>query len=255
MKILLTNDDGIHALGIHTLYHVAKQYGEVEVVAPSREMSAIGHAITISDSLRIEPYQQNGLTGWAVRGTPADCVKMAVKTILKQQPDIVISGVNQGSNTGLNVIYSGTVSGASEAAILGYPAIAVSLDSYYSKDFTLAAEVALKAAEKLLQNPLPKYSLLNINVPSLPREQIKGIRVGKQGRYRYDEVFDRREDPRGRVYYWMGAERLNLIEADDIDETLLRNGYIVFTPLQLDLTDFNSLNQIEKLAQSLGDIS
>lgn len=251
MRILLTNDDGIHAAGINTLYQVAKQYGHVDVVAPIREMSAIGHAITISDSLRIEEYSQNNLVGWAVRGTPADCVKMAIKTILNQPPDIVISGVNQGSNTGLNVIYSGTVSGASEAAILGYPAIAVSLDSYVSKDFTVAAEVALKAAVKLLQNPLPAYSLLNINVPALPREQIKGIRVGKQGRYRYDEVFDRREDPRGRVYYWMGAQRLNLKEAEDIDETLLRNGYIVMTPLHLDLTDFNSLKQIDILAQSI----
>lgn len=253
MRILLTNDDSIHAPGIHALYNEAKNYGEVSIVAPSREMSAIGHAITISDSLRMEVYDRFGVQGYAVTGTPADCVKMAVKEIMEQPPDIVISGVNQGSNTGLNVIYSGTVSGASEAAILGFPAIAVSLDSYQVKDFQYAAQVALKAAQELLKSPLPNYSLLNINVPSLPIHQIKGIRVGKQGRYRYDEVFDRREDPRGRVYYWMGAERLKLNEADDIDETLLRNGYIVMTPLQLDLTDYQSIQKIQSLIQSIGD--
>ncbi|MDK9699132.1 MAG: 5'/3'-nucleotidase SurE [bacterium] len=246
MRILLTNDDSIHAAGIHALWKEAVKYGEVFVVAPAREMSAIGHAITISDSLRIEPYDREGMKGWAVTGTPADCVKMALKEIMPEKPDVVISGVNQGSNTGLNVIYSGTVSGASEASICGCSALAVSLDSYTSKDFSVAAQFALRVAQHIAANPLPIYTLLNVNVPPLPASQIKGVKTARQGRMRYDEVFDRREDPRGRVYYWMGAERLLIEEPDDVDETIVANGYISVTPLQLDLTDYKVLPEIEK---------
>ena len=245
MRILITNDDGIHAPGIHALWTEAIKYGDVTVVAPAREMSAIGHAITISDSLRIEPYDRNAMKGWAVTGTPADCVKMALREIMKERPDIILSGVNQGSNTGLNVIYSGTVSGASEGAISGFPAIAISLDSYKSKDFSVAAKFALRAAVKLLANPLPDFTILNVNVPALPETEIKGVKIGRQGHARYEEVFDRREDPRGRVYYWMGAERLELKEGTDVDETIVTDGWISVTPLQLDLTDHKLLPVIE----------
>ena len=246
MLILVTNDDSIHAPGIHALSLEACKYGEVTVVAPAREMSAIGHAITISDSLRIEAYERNSMKGWSVTGTPADCVKMALREIVTEKPDIILSGVNQGSNTGLNVIYSGTVSGASEGAISGYPAIAVSLDSYKSKDFSVAAKFAMKAAVKLLENPLPEFTLLNINVPALPENEIKGVKVGRQGKARFEELFDKRIDPRGRVYYWMGAEKLVFAEPDDVDETIVTNGWICVTPLQLDLTDYKLLSTIDK---------
>ncbi len=251
MKILLTNDDSIHAPGIYALWQEACKYGEVTVVAPSREMSAIGHAITISDSLRIESYERNGMKGWSVTGTPADCVKMALKEVVTEKPDIILSGVNQGSNTGLNVIYSGTVSGASEGAISGFPAIAISLNSYRSKDFSVAAKFALIAAKQLLSRPLPPFTLLNINVPALPEHEIKGVKVGRQGRARFEELFDKRVDPRGRTYYWMGAEKLVVDEPDDVDETIVESGWISITPLQLDLTDYPLMKTLEEWKLSL----
>jgi len=245
MKILITNDDGIHAPGIHALWSEAIKYGEATVVAPAREMSAIGHAITISDSLRIEAYDRNSMKGWAVTGTPADCVKMALREIVTEKPDIILSGVNQGSNTGLNVIYSGTVSGATEGSISGYPAIAISLDSYKSKDFSVAAKFAMIVAAKLLESPMPEFTTLNINVPALTESEIKGVKVGRQGRARFEELFDKRVDPRDRVYYWMGAEKLVVNEPADVDETIITDGWICVTPLQLDLTDYKLMPTVE----------
>ncbi|RMG66985.1 MAG: 5'/3'-nucleotidase SurE [Calditrichaeota bacterium] len=245
-KILVTNDDGIFAPGIFALSQAMEAVGEVYVVAPDAERSAVGHAITLSDPLRVWEFEKNGsFFGWAVNGTPADCVKLAVKALLDFKPDLVVSGINLGPNTAMNVIYSGTVSAATEGTILGIPSIAFSLSTFRKTDFSFAQKVARQVARQVLQNGLPEDTLLNVNIPALPESEIKGIKITRQGKGRYEEILEKRVDPMKRTYYWLGGKKLILDTDEDVDEVAVMNGYVSITPLHYDLTDYRFLKQLK----------
>lgn len=246
MYILLTNDDGIHAPGLYSLWRAIKKIAEVAVIAPAMERSAVGHAITTADPLRVtEVKKDGGLYGLAVSGTPADCVKIAIRALLPRRPDLVISGINQGPNTGFNVIYSGTVSAATEATMLGVAAFAVSLDSFTSTEFDYAARFAARLAGMIAGKGLPEGTLLNVNVPAIPREKIKGVRVTRQGTARFSEEFYKRVDPRNRAYWWLGGELVETDEPEETDSGALRKGLVSITPIQCDMTDYRNLELFE----------
>lgn len=254
-RILVTNDDGIYSAGIYALYNAMSEIGETYVVAPDAEKSAVGHAITIADPLRVFEIERNGkFFGWAVNGTPADCVKLGVKGILQFKPDLVVSGINQGSNTATNVIYSGTVSAATEGTIMGIPSIAFSLTTFKKTDFSFAAEVAKLLASKVLEHGLPPGTLINVNIPPFPKEEIKGIHVTRQGKGRYEEAFEKRVDPANRTYFWLGGTKLLLDTDEDIDEVAVMNQYVSVTPLQYDLTDRNMLSTLKEWGLSLDKV-
>lgn len=241
--ILLTNDDGIYAGGIHVLRKTLEAAGmEVKVVAPDRERSASGHAITMHRPLMVEEISlEDGdqtSTAWVVSGTPADCAKLAIEALLPQKPTLAISGINRGPNLGTDVFYSGTVSAAVEATILGVPAFAVSVAAWENPEYGPASLIALVLARKILEAQLPRGVLLNVNVPALPGEQVAGVAVTKLGPRKYANVFDRRVDPRGRVYYWMAGE---VVETKDdnqegTDVWAIGNNLISITPIRIDLT-------------------
>ncbi|MBI4378931.1 MAG: 5'/3'-nucleotidase SurE [Nitrospinae bacterium] len=246
MKILLTNDDGINAKGLYSLRERIKEIADVVVVAPESEQSAVGHAITLSDPLRVREVERNGeFFGYAVNGTPADCVKIAVRAILKTPPDLVISGINLGANIATNVIYSGTISAATEGTILGIPSIAVSLATFVNPDFTAAASFAKRLALSIYEKNLPDGTLLNVNIPNLPEEKIKGVVFTRQGISRFREEFDKRTDPRGHIYYWQGGEMLFCDEGNDADCGVIRNDMISITPIHFDLTDYKFLDELK----------
>lgn len=245
-KILITNDDGIYAPGIKALVEAMKPLGEVVVVAPDMEKSAVGHAITISDPLRVTEVERDGsFFGYAVNGTPADCVKLAVKAILGYKPDMVVSGINLGPNTGINAIYSGTVSAATEGTFMGIPSFAVSLTSFVKVDFSYSQKIAAMMAEKVMQNGLPQGTTLNINIPPLPEAEIKGILVTRQGKGKFDEFFDKRVDPFKRVYYWLSGKKMILDTEKDVDDVAVNNKYVAVTPLHYDLTDYETLKELK----------
>jgi len=206
MKILLSNDDGIHAPGISVLHKAIGGLGELHVVAPDTERSAAGHAITLTDPIKAITVEKNGqLFGTAVGGTPADCIKLALCLLMKDaHPDLVVSGINLGSNTGISVLYSGTVSAASEAVILGVPGIALSLCTYQNPHWDTAEKVAAEIVAKVLKNPLPDGTLLNVNIPNIPYSEVKGMKAARMGRSRFVEKFSVHRDPRGNDYYWLG---------------------------------------------------
>ena len=245
MKILLTNDDGIFAKGIEVLHkHLSKDH-EVLVVAPETEQSAVGHAITLTDPLLVKPVDRNGtFFGYAVKGTPADCVKLAVNELVDQQPDLVVSGINLGANVGINVIYSGTVSAATEGAILGLPSIAISINTFRDPDFEPAARFARLLANQVHKYGLPAHTSLNVNVPAIPENEIKGVRVTRQGVTRFVDSFDRRVDPRENVYYWQCGSTPPLEEDDDTDASALARDYISITPIHHDLTNYDFLRSL-----------
>ncbi len=250
MKILLCNDDGIHAEGISTLHKTLRTDHELLVVAPAAERSAAGHAITIFDPIRTMPVEkENGLRGIAVDGTPADCIKLACSFIHKDAPpDLVASGINLGSNTGISVLYSGTVSAASEAVVLGIPAVAFSLCTYENPNWETAAKAAALIISKAQQHPLPKDTLLNVNIPNLPFEEIKGLRAGRMGRSRFIERFSEHRDPRGNLYYWLDGD-LELIDHNlETDVRLIEAGYIALTPIHIDLTAHHAMDSIRAWA-------
>jgi len=251
MRFLLTNDDGIYARGLAALHASLSQVGECVIVAPEVEQSAVGHAITISHPLMVREVKRNGhFYGYAVTGTPADCVKLGVKELSPGPVDLIVSGINRGANVGINVIYSGTVSAATEGLILGIPAMAISLDSHGEADFSFAAEFALNCALMMVKNPLFGVAL-NINVPALPRDQIRGVMVVKQGRARLVESFERRVDPREHVYYWLAGETMVADdEAWDSDACALKRGIITITPLHCDLTHHEMLKEVEERVKS-----
>jgi len=246
MRVLLCNDDGIHAPGLAALAAEIKKIAQVTIVAPDREQSAVGHAITLTDPLRVNEYHKDGdFFGWAVSGTPADCVKIAICALLDAKPDLVISGINQGSNTGINTIYSGTVSAATEGRINDIPAFAISLTSYTYRDFSTAARFAAKFAPVYLHLDLPRGVFVNVNVPALPESEIKGVKITRQGQANYVEIFHRRFDPKGRVYFWMDGERTAEEEDVNIDERAVKAGYISITPIHYDLTHYPTLEKLE----------
>lgn len=247
MRILISNDDGIHAPGIAALHEALSPLGEVHVVAPESERSAVGHAITVYNPLKTNAIHKNGrFFGYAVDGTPADCVKLALTTLLKEPPDLVVSGINLGPNAGISVIYSGTVSAATEGAILGLPSIAISMCTFANPLWPSAQHVAREVALRVAAEGLPPDTLLNVNVPNLPLEEIKGARVTRMGRSRYIETFERRTDPRGNAYYWMDGEMRLLEDPADTDLQALEDGYVSLTPIGFDMTRHKALPHIAR---------
>lgn len=246
-KILVSNDDGIYSEGIIALREAMQEVGEVFVYAPHKQQSAVGHAITTHLPLRVNPYYMNGdFFGYAVTGTPADCVKLAVTTHLKEKPDLIVSGINHGSNAAINVIYSGTVSAATEGTILGIPSIAFSLTTYVDFDFTYSKKVAKIIAEAVLRNGLPPGVLLNVNIPPVTEEQIKGIKVTKQGKSRWNDYFEKRVDPQGREYFWLTGTMSSFEDDEESDIIAIQNNYVSVTPIQFDLTAYHFLETLKK---------
>jgi len=250
--IVLCNDDGFNADGICSIYKELAKFAEVMIVAPETEQSAMGHAITLTQPLKVRKVIEKGeFIGYAVNGTPADCIKIATTVLFDQPPEMVVSGVNQGGNLGTCTIYSGTVSAATEATIEGIPAIAVSLNTFESSDFELAAEFGAKLAGMVLKKGLPEGVALNVNVPAVPRSEIKGVAVTRQGKSRVVETFDKRVDPRNNTYYWMAGE-MRFDEADDeADCFQVSKNYISVTPIHFDLTSYKTMDELKKWNISL----
>lgn len=245
--ILVTNDDGVSAPGIRALISVMSQIGEVVVVAPDKPQSAMGHAITINSTLYLNKLSKDGdpITEYSCSGTPVDCVKLAVNEILKRKPDLCVSGVNHGSNSSINVIYSGTMSAAVEAGIEGIPAIGFSLlDFDWNADFESIVSFIKKITLETLQNKLPEGVVLNVNFPKLKENEIKGIKICRQAKAQWVEKFDKRKTPSGKDYYWLSGEFVNQDKGEDTDEWALENGYISVVPVQFDLTAHHTMQQI-----------
>ena len=257
MRILITNDDGVYAPGLAALYQSLKAEHQVVIAAPETEQSAVGHAITLSDPIKVRPLgPPQGFEGWAVYGTPADCVKLALSQLLDYTPELVVSGINRGSNTGFNLLYSGTVSAASEAALLGVPSIAVSLDSHdVNADFSFAGQVACRVAALLPQWNLPPATPLNVNVPCMPAERIKGFRFAYQSQSRFIERFVPRTDPRGNTYYWQAGDTAKDASNGQSDQAALEAGYVSLTPIKLDLTHHTLLESLRRSVGELIDIA
>ncbi|NWF50031.1 MAG: 5'/3'-nucleotidase SurE [Ignavibacteriaceae bacterium] len=243
MNILVSNDDGIDSPGIYSLASALKEIAEVTVVAPHQEQSAAGHAITMQLPLRVTKYYRDKeFFGYAVNGTPADCVKMGIRNILGFYPDLVVSGINNGSNTAINIIYSGTVSAAREAAIMDVPSIAVSVTSHNVKDFSFAARIAKNLSLAVAERGLMKGTLLNVNVPNIPESEIAGIRITKQGKSRWDDIYEKRTDPFGRDYYWLTGNLKQEDNETDMDQGAVKNKFVSITPIHFDLTDYETYN-------------
>jgi 5'-nucleotidase len=245
MRILLTNDDGIYAPGLRALYPQLKKLGEVLVVAPATEQSAVGHSVTLTSPLIAQEVLDDDqhLMGWAVEGRPADCVKLALRELLPWKPDLLVSGLNAGSNAGINVLYSGTVAAAIEGAFFRVTSIACSLE--YRKlrplDFATGAGYAREVVEQIVARNPATGSLFNVNIPSLDRGPVRGVRVMPQNLAPYIEAFDRRTDPRGRVYFWTTPDFSCPDPHPDTDVFAMAEGYITVTPLQFNLTDAPAL--------------
>jgi 5'-nucleotidase len=244
VAILVSNDDGVSAAGLQALVAALEAVDEVWVVAPDRNQSAVSHALTLHRPLRIEPV---GERRFAVDGTPTDCINLAVNAILPERPRLVVSGINHGANLGDDVTYSGTVSAAMEATLLGVPAIAVSLVGTDAFEFTAAAQFSQALAKVVLREGLPPDTLLNVNVPPGPPEAIKGYLLTRQGKRRYSDVIVEKVDPRGKKYYWIGGGEVDYVAAEGTDFAAVHSGYISITPLHLDLTNYASLQRLAKL--------
>lgn len=248
MRILVSNDDGIDSPGIQALADALKQIAEVTVVAPHTEQSAVGHSITMQVPLRISKYFRNGeFFGYAVNGTPADCVKIGIRSIMQSVPDLVVSGINHGSNTAINIIYSGTVSAAREAAIMDVPSIAISITNAAVRNFDYAGKVARQLCQLVLkkETDLPKGTLLNVNVPDVPADEIQGILLTKQGKSKWDDLYEERKDPQGRNYYWLKGDLVEVDKDLDTDQAAVRNKYVSVTPIHFDLTDYTTYEKMK----------
>lgn len=258
LKILLTNDDGIHATGILALNEVLKSDHDVHIVAPEAEMSAVGHAITLADPIRAKKVHKDGaFFGYAVSGTPADCVKIAVQEILDPPPDIILSGINWGNNVGVNILYSGTVSAATEGAFLGIPSAAISLGIQKKPDFSFAARFGRNVVRFLSKSGLKDGTALNVNIPPVPPEMISGVCLARQGTSRFEERFEERRDPRGNVYYWLSGETFIENGNPDNDSAALKQNKITITPIHYDLTAEVELQRLKaaRVLDKLGDFS
>ncbi len=262
MLILLTNDDGVLAEGLAALYDRFAAKHEVYVVAPDRERSGSSHAITVFQPLMVHrtriggPQSPGGGTqAWAVVGTPADCVKLATASLLPGKPDLVLSGINRGPNLGTDVFYSGTVSAAIEACILGFPAMAVSLAAFEDLDYGFAAEVAEYLAERLAADPLPPNTLLNVNVPATERAAVAGLRVTRLSGHKWHDTFEERADPRGHSYFWLVGEPLKTEAEPGTDLEAIRDNCVSVTPVHLDLTNHSIISKLEGWKMSLGELA
>lgn len=241
MKILLSNDDGVHADGLQALYEALQLEHDVTVIAPDRNCSGASNALSLTNPLRIAPMK-NGF--YAVNGTPSDCVHLGINGFLDEEPAMVVSGINHGANLGDDVIYSGTVAAATEGRYMGLPAVAVSLCNYQGKYFTTAASVAAQIIRHLQKHPLPADQILNINVPDLPLEQIKGIKVTRQGRRHRAESMARATDPWGREIYWYGPVGQEQDAGPGTDFHAIATGYVSVTPLSVDMTAYSSMDDL-----------
>lgn len=248
--ILVTNDDGITAPGIRTLIEVMLELGDVVVVAPDSPQSGMGHAITINDTLFCDPIKIDSTAvhkEYSCSGTPADCVKLATQQILDRKPDICVSGINHGSNSSINVIYSGTMSAAVEAGVEGIPAIGFSLLDYsLDADFEPAKKYVKTITQNVLKNGLPKGVVLNVNIPKLSASKIKGTKVCRQAKAMWVEDFDKRTNPQGRDYYWLTGEFVNQDKGTDTDEWALEQGYVSVVPIQFDLTAHHFIQDLNE---------
>ncbi|TWO33301.1 5'/3'-nucleotidase SurE [Seonamhaeicola sediminis] len=245
--ILVTNDDGINAPGIRTLISVMNTIGDVVVVAPDSPQSGMGHAITVDATLYVNKVKVDDgpQTEYRCSGTPADCVKLAIRELLNRKPDLCVSGINHGSNSSINVIYSGTMSAAVEAGIEGVPAIGFSLLNYaWDANFEASKSFVENITKEVLKNKLPDGVVLNVNIPNLPLKDIKGIKVCRQAKGNWVEAFDKRQNPSGKDYYWLSGEFINLDSGTDTDEHALENGYISVVPTQFDLTAHKFLKEL-----------
>lgn len=245
--ILITNDDGISAPGIRTLIKVMSEIGTVVVVAPDKPQSAMGHAITINNTLYLNKISKDNdpIIEYSCSGTPVDCVKMAVNEVLKQKPDLCVSGINHGSNSSINVIYSGTMSAAVEAGIEGIPAIGFSLCDYdWNADFETIQPFIKKITLQVLQNGLLEGTVLNVNFPKLPFDQIKGIKICRQAKAMWQEKFEKRTSPFGKDYYWLSGAFINQDKGEDTDEWALAHGFVSIVPVQFDLTAHHSISAL-----------
>jgi len=245
MIILVSNDDGIHSEGLHALEEALATIGEIYTVAPDREQNAVSHSLTLHRPLRIEEIAPRR---FAVNGTPTDCINLAVKGFLPVRPQLVVSGINKGANLGDDITYSGTVSAAIEGSLLGIPSIAVSLviqETPYQ--FRAAAEFAAILAAEVITQGMPSDTLLNVNVPNLPRQALQGYRLTRQGKRRYAETIEARVDPRGKKYYWIGGDDLGFDPDEGTDCVAVHEGLISVTPLHVDLTNYRALQELGEL--------
>jgi 5'-nucleotidase len=250
VRILLTNDDGIYAPGLRALRPELRKLGDVTVVAPATEQSAVGHSVTLTTPLVVQEVldEERQLLGWAVEGRPADCVKLALRELLPEPPDVIVSGLNAGSNAGINVLYSGTVAAAIEGAFFRRTSIACSQEYTRLKplDFARGAELARRVVEQILAQKPVDGTLFNVNIPAPERGPIRGIRVVPQNVAPYIETYDRRIDPRGRMYFWSNPDFCCPDPHPDTDVTALADGYITVTPLRFDLTHLGLLEQMSR---------
>jgi 5'-nucleotidase len=246
--ILITNDDGIMAPGILNLVEAVKDLGKVVVVAPDKPQSGMGHAITIGLPLRLHPVTIfEGVEAWQCSGTPVDCVKLAVDKVLHRKPDICLSGINHGANHSINVIYSGTMSAAVEAAIESIPSAGFSLlDHSVDADFTGARKYARLVVQQMLKTKLDKHTVLNVNIPAVPEDLIKGVRICKQAYAKYEEDFVERSDPNGKKYFWLTGEFVNFDKGRNSDVWALEHNYVSVVPVQFDLTNYVLKSKLEK---------
>lgn len=246
--ILVVNDDSVFAPGIKALVEAARPFGRVVVVAPDKPQSGMGHAITINSPLRLEKVLfLDDIEAYTTNGTPVDCVKLAVDKILHRKPDICLSGINHGANHSINVIYSGTMSAAMEAAIESIPSVGFSLMSYsMTADFEPAKKIVTKVISQILKHKkVDKHLLLNVNIPAISYDEIKGIKVCKQAYAKYEEKFMKRLDPHGKKYYWLTGEFKNFDKSKDTDVWALENNYVSLVPIQFDLTDYKVKKELE----------
>ena len=247
--ILVTNDDGITAPGLRTLIHVMNKLGEVVVVAPDSPQSGMGHAITISDTLysKKEKIDNGPQIEYSISGTPADCVKFAIREILERKPDLCVSGINHGSNSSINVIYSGTMSAAIEAGIEGVPAIGFSLLDYsWNADFSQSKDFIRKITLNALNNGIPKGVVLNVNIPAVKKSDIKGVKICRQAKAYWVEEFDKRKNPLGQENYWLTGKFVNKDQGEDTDEWALKNNYISIVPVEFDLTAHHAIQGLNE---------
>ena len=252
-QILVSNDDGIGSEGIQALAKALSNIGKVTVVAPEREQSTMGHALTLHKPIRLYQMPKSGqFDQWAVSGTPADCVFMGIRQILKEKPDLIVSGINRGANLGNDFFYSGTVAAAREGALLGIPSIATSLMVNHSPlvkgrdHYEDAAQYTCALALELLKNSLPEGELLNVNFPNLPLSKVKGARVSKQGFRYYENKTSKRTDPRGKDYFWLGGQYSGFKDIRGSDCALVDKGYISITPCKLNVTDYELMQEVKE---------
>jgi len=242
-RILISNDDGINSSGLNALSQALKPLGQVIIIAPDREQSASSHALSLHRPLRIDKLSENV---YSVDGTPTDCINLAINGFLKnKKPDLIVSGINKGENLGDDITYSGTVSAAIEGTLLGIPSIAISQEGRSDFDFEAANYYIYDLAKYVLFNPIPRNTLLNINIPNLPLNKIKGIKIATQGKRIYEEPIVEKTDPRGKKYYWIGGNELDSVIIENSDIEAVKSGYVSITPIKLDLTDYNFIEKLE----------